>query len=176
MTSRFRDTKLSKIGKVPNGPIIPQARNCQTYPVCAEYAPLRLKFHYASLYDQPFSRCKVVENPTYTEWFQNDLKHWTIKSTQYILHTNPPRPKIPSVSLYNHPFSRYKAVENQECTEWPQNDLKHLSVKKPCIHWMLIHEAQIPFRFAPRKSVFEIQWYTIKIGNALNDSRMTLIT
>ncbi len=65
-TRRFRDTRLLKIEK---------SRKCTEWPqsdfehltvkvLCLDYIYLhsRLKFGSVSLYDQPFSRCKAVDN------------------------------------------------------------------------------------------------------------------
>ena len=41
------------------------------------------------LYDQPFSRCRVVENRKCTEWPQNNLELLTVKSTFHALRTYP---------------------------------------------------------------------------------------
>ncbi len=58
-TCHFRDTRLLKIGNTPNGSAITSSNYLHKY---TEYSPLRPKFHSVSLYDQPFSRYKVVEN------------------------------------------------------------------------------------------------------------------
>ena len=60
--------------------------NCQKYPTCI-YTEYVLPKAIVSLWDQPFSRCKVVENPKCTEWPQTDLEHLTVKSTLHILKT-----------------------------------------------------------------------------------------
>ncbi len=43
-------------------PELPYSLKCQKYPVYTEYSHPRPKFHSVSLYDEPFSRYKVVEN------------------------------------------------------------------------------------------------------------------
>ena len=47
------------------------------------------KFSSVSLYNQPFSRYKIVENRKCTEWPQNELETWAVKSTLYALNTYP---------------------------------------------------------------------------------------
>ena len=44
------------------------------------------KFHPIFLYDQPFSRYKVVDNRKCTKWHQNDFEYLTVKSTLYTLN------------------------------------------------------------------------------------------
>ena len=46
-------------------------------------------FYSVSLYDQSFSRYKVVENPKRPEWPQNDITHLSVKSSLYTLNTHP---------------------------------------------------------------------------------------
>ncbi len=81
---------------------------------------MRPKFYSVSLYDQLFSRYKVVEKPKCTDWPQNDFNHLTIISTLYELNTHSPqRPKVHSIPLYGKPFSSYKVVENRKCIDGP---------------------------------------------------------
>ncbi len=56
---------------------------CDKYPVHTEYLPPKPKFSSVLLYDQPFSRYKVVENWKCTEWPQIDIEHVTVKNTLY---------------------------------------------------------------------------------------------
>ena len=60
-------------------PVLPEAFNFHKYPVYAEYSSLMPKFNSVSLYDQPFSRCNIVDNRKCTQWPQNDLKHLVSK-------------------------------------------------------------------------------------------------
>ncbi len=139
-TSRFWETKLSKIGNTPNDleylTVKSTLYKLNTYLGIPYFYPILL------YYDHPFSRYQDAESRKCIEWPQTDL---TVKSTLYALHTgyfltvstplslrrkfssvcpaSPPRDKFSSVSLYNQPFSRYKVVENRKCTEWPQTDL-----------------------------------------------------
>ena len=88
-TCRFRHKRLLKIGTTLNDP--------QNYPKhltsqvsCIHWILIpEPKFHSDSLYDQPFSRYKIVENRKCTEWPQNNLKFLTVKSTLYTLNTHP---------------------------------------------------------------------------------------
>ena len=57
-----------------------------------------------SLYDQPFSRYKVVENRKCPEWPQNDLKQLTFKST---LHTPNTNPRGPSFTPFRSTIARF---------------------------------------------------------------------
>ncbi len=53
-----------------------------------------------SLYDQPFSRYKAVENKKYTEWFQIEMKHLTAQST--LIHTSSPyNPRSPNFDPFH---------------------------------------------------------------------------
>ena len=61
-TSHFRAAGLSKIGMQRMTPEWPYSRKCQKYPVYTEYSPPRPKFQSVSLYDQIFSRSRLVEN------------------------------------------------------------------------------------------------------------------
>ena len=121
----------------------------------------------------PFSRHKVVDNRTKkSEWTQNSLKHSTSQVyTEYASLW----PKFNFVSLYDQPYSRYKIVENWKCTQWPQSGIKHLTVEStlytPNTHpW--------GHKFTPFCSTTRHFWDTrlSKIGNAPNDTRMTLGT
>ena len=153
MTSRLRDTRLSKIGNAPNGL---NHLSVKKYPVYTEYSPPRPKFPSVSLYHQPFSRYKVVEYLKCTKWPQTDLNHLSVKSTVYAEYSSP-RTKFHSVSLYDQPFSRYIVVDNRKCTEWPQNHLKHLTVEST-LHTLNNHpQGPISIRFALWPAVFEIQ-------------------
>ena len=57
------------------------------YPVYTENSPPRPKSHSVLLYDQPFSRYKLVENRKFTKGPQNNLNHFTVKSYLYTLNT-----------------------------------------------------------------------------------------
>ncbi len=52
-----------------------------------EHSPPRSKFQSVSLYNQPFLRHSFVENRKCAEWPQNDLNHWSVKSTLCTLNT-----------------------------------------------------------------------------------------
>ncbi len=74
VVDHFRDTKLSIIGNTPNN-LRMTLETCQKYPVYIKYLPPRYKFLSVSLYDQLFSRYKVVENQ------QNQKCTWLIMNT-----------------------------------------------------------------------------------------------
>ncbi len=78
----FQDTKLSisEMHQMPSE--WPWILNSQKYPVYIKYLPPRFKFLSLSLYDQLFSRYKVVKNRKIrkcTDWSQTDLEYLTIK-------------------------------------------------------------------------------------------------
>ena len=84
--SCFQDTKLSKFGKLQMHRIASKLRwthNSKKYLVQPTYLPLRPKFCSFSLYDQPFSRYRVVEIGK----FRMHRKHLTVKSILYTLST-----------------------------------------------------------------------------------------
>ncbi len=127
-TSRLRDTRLSKVGKIRHAPNdVKMTLNTwqSTVPCIHEVTTNEAYISSFSLYDQPFSRYNVPENRKFWK-FPNDLK-LTLKSWQSkVPHINlPPRPKCLSVLLHDHPFSRYKVVKNrkkevhQMTSKWP---------------------------------------------------------
>ena len=61
-TCRFLDTRLLKIGNAPNDPRMTLTTLLSKYPLYTECSPPRLKLYSISLYSQPFSRYKLVEN------------------------------------------------------------------------------------------------------------------
>ncbi len=165
------------------------------YPVYTEYPPMRPKLHSISFYDKTFrdtSLSKIGNAP-------NDFYHITFKSSMYTLNSHL-KTKFHSVSLYDQEFSRYKLLGNRKCTEWHQNDLHHLTVKskysiyieclalRPKFHsvWLYCEKFPVYTEYAPPRPKF-IQLLSTtsnfrdtflsklsKIGNAMNDTTMTL--
>ncbi len=80
------------------------------------------------MYNQPFSRYKVVENRKCTELHQNAINHLTVTSTVYTMHTHPPCQNFTQFRSRTSYF-RDTLVENRKCTEWPHDNLNHLPVK-----------------------------------------------
>ncbi len=78
-TYRFRDTRLSKIGNTQYNLRMTSSTYLSKVPCILWILPPRPKFHSTSLYDQPFSRHKVVENRQCTEWPQIYPKHLAVK-------------------------------------------------------------------------------------------------
>ncbi len=84
------------------------------YTVYTKYLPTRPKLWSISLYDQPFSRYKVVKNCKCTQWPEIQHEYWTVKSTLYILSIYPWGPNflpVPSTTsrvkilpIYNSPI------------------------------------------------------------------------
>ncbi len=62
MTSRFRDTRLLKIGYALNDPTELEHLNHQKYPAYTKDLPQRTKFWSILLYNQRFSKYKVDKN------------------------------------------------------------------------------------------------------------------
>ncbi len=110
--------KLEMLRMIPEWP---KPLKYQNYPVYTEYSQPRRKFHSVSLYNQPFSRYKFVENQKCTEWHQNHLNHLTVKSTVYTLNT---LYRGPNFTLFLSTISRFrdtiKLVENRKYTERPR--------------------------------------------------------
>ncbi len=103
-------------------PESPEAFNFHKYPVYTEYSSLRLQFHYVSLYDQPFSRYKIVENWKCTKWPNNDLNHLSVKSTLYTLNTHTLGPNFNPFALRPAIFKILvfqKSEMNPMTPEWP---------------------------------------------------------
>ena len=74
------------------------------------------------LYDQPFSRYKVVENRKCTEWPQNDLNHLTVERTLYTMNTTPQGPNFTPFRSTTRRFreARLSQIGNAPMTpEWP---------------------------------------------------------
>ena len=174
-TSRFRDTSLSKIENAPNDPKWPQSLNCQKYPVYTQYPPPRVKFHSVSLYDEPFSRYKAVENPKCTKWPQNDLKNLTVKSTRIHWIFTPETQILLRFALRPAVFrdTRLSKIGNApKIVEWAHS---HLNVKST-MYTLNTH---------PRGKTFTLLHSTTrrfrdtrlsKIVNRPNEPRMTLST
>ncbi len=100
----------------------------ETYSVYIKYLSAKPTFWSVLLHNQPFSRCKVVENPKsrkFTEESQNGLQHVTSNYPVYTKYMYlPTRSIFWPAALNNQPFSRYKVVKNRKnrkCTEWPQH-------------------------------------------------------
>ena len=108
-TSRFWDTSFSKIGNAVHRMASkwPWTHNGQKYPTCTKYLPPRPKVWSVSLYNQPFSRYKIVENRKCTEGPENYLEHLAVKST---LQT--PDIQILVRLSYDQPFWRYSIFCN----------------------------------------------------------------
>ena len=94
----FLDTRLPKIGNALNNPEL--NLNPQQSKVLTEYLPLRPKFWSVLLYDQTFSRHKVVKNRIngkFTEWPQAYPEHLTALTfplyTKYL-------PLVPNCGLF----------------------------------------------------------------------------
>ncbi len=112
--------------------------------------------HSVLLYDQPFSRYKVVQSWKCTEWTQNDLEHLTVENTLYLLK----RPKFWSNSLYDQPFSRYNTNYNSPLTIMlPPHPKKKSNIKSLKFHnspdfffwegiWCVLSE-EMSFEFFP---------------------------
>ncbi len=133
VNSHFPDKKVVEIGNAPNN----LAMNSMNFQKCTvnkelsprgpNFSPTTSRTKVGLLYDQPFSRCKAVENRTCTEWTHWP---WTPKGQSTCIHWIPnPRPKFSSVSLYETAFFEIPGCRISECTEWPQTDLKHLTFK-----------------------------------------------
>ena len=93
----------------------------------------------------------------------------TIKSILHTPNTYPEAQIIIHFALQPG-FLEYKVIENRKSSEFCQTDLENLS-QVPCIHWILTPEAQMFIRFV-RPGIFDTR--LSKIGNALNDPRLTL--
>ena len=103
-------------------PECPWAVKCQKYPVYTEYSPPRPKFHYVSLYGQPFSRYRFFENQKCTIWPQNDLKHLSVKSTLCTPNIHPRGPNFNpfrSASSYFRDTGLSKTKMHRMTPEWP---------------------------------------------------------
>ncbi len=134
MTSRFRDTKLSKTGNAPKDIIDLEhlmVKHTMYMPSTYTRDPNFGSF-WSTTSRFEMHGCQNRNDRITQEW------SWTLNGQKYPVYKRnlpPPPPKhtppvqIWSVSLYAQPFSKYKIVENRKCTEWPQNDLGHLAVK-----------------------------------------------
>ncbi len=82
------------------------------------------------------------------------------------------RPKLWSVWLYDQPFSRYKLVENENAlNDFRMNDLKHI-YGISTLH--TLRTCNQGSTFGPFRATAIHSRRTKKIGNALNDLRVTL--
>ena len=123
-----------------------------------------------------YNMYKVSKNRKCTELPQTELGHLTVKSSLYTINTYIRSPDF-------HPFcsttnTRYKVAKNQKCTKWPQTELEQLTVKST-----LYTRHTYPWgpNFGPFHSRISLSWDTTctrsaKIGNALNDPKLNLIT
>ena len=149
----------------------PEALNCRKYPV---YSPPRPKFHSVSLHDQPFSRCKVVENRKCTKWPPNDLNHLTIKSTLYTLNRNPEA----HISLSFAP--RPAVFEIQGCGKSEM----HRMTPEWLNHLLKCQKYPVYTKYSPLTPKFHsVSFYVqsfryslVQNGKSPNDPRMTLST
>ena len=92
-TSHFRNTCLSKIGNAPNDPRkMTLSSKVSKVPyvhwILTPDAQISLRF---ALRPTVFE-IQVFRKSKWTQWPQNDLNHWSIKSTLYRLNTHPRPP------------------------------------------------------------------------------------
>ncbi len=134
MASRFGDTRLSKIKYVAfylwtNTEHV--TAKCTLY-ATNTYLRGSILLVCFSL-RQAFFKVQVVENRKCTEWPQNDIKYWTVKSTFYsIMGTYPKAQLLVRRALWTGVFhiqSCWKwemyRISHSMHGEWPQDDLKH---------------------------------------------------
>ena len=122
------------------------------HPVYTEYLSLRPKFHPVSLYDQPFSRYKIVENRKCTQW----PHHVSVKSTLCTLNThfrgqNLTPFRSTTIRCQDTGFSK---IGNAPID--PRMTFSTEVSKVPCAHWTLTPEAKISLLFALRSLVFHV--------------------
>ncbi len=167
--SRFRDTRLLKIGNAPNNPRMTLSTLLSnislyvmnTHPQGPNFTQFRSTTN--RFWDTCTSLSKIRNPPNDLRMILSTCIHWILT----------PRPKFYPVSLYGQPFSRNKLVENRKCTEWPENDIEHLTVKSTLYTLQNTHlwgSNFIPFR--SRTSHFR----DIGLLKIRNDTRMTLST
>ncbi len=93
-----------------------------------------------------------------TEWPQNDLNHWSVKSILCPLTT---RPSGPNFTLFRSMTSHFRDTGFLKIGNAP-NDPRMTFIsaqvsKVPCVHWILTPKAQISICFALRPGIFKIQ-------------------
>ena len=93
-----------------------------------------------SLYEEPFLSYRPFWEKC-IEWPQNDLEHYELKCTQYVLVLSL-IPKFHSVLLYGQPFLRYRVFWDK-CTEWTQMILNPTRSNAPHICISTIPGSQI---------------------------------
>ncbi len=71
---------------------------------------------------------QACQNSKCTKWPQNDLNHWSDKSTLCTVNTHP---QGPNLTLFRSTTSRFRdtGFSKIERTQWTQNYFNHLSVK-----------------------------------------------
>ncbi len=92
----------------------------QMYPICVLLVSTSLKFHFLSLFDQPFSRYRQIEASPL-----NDPKitlNLAKSNTSRMYYCCPRVSKVQSFSLYSQPFSSYMPFWDK-CTESPKMTL-----------------------------------------------------
>ena len=125
-------------------------------------------------YNQPFLKCKFVENWKFTEWLQNDL--WTLNSQRYSYSTHrkcPPGSAHPEVQILLHFTLRPAIFEIQDLKirkmYWMTSDWSWTlnSQKVSHIYTLNTPEAQIYVLFCSTTSQFQDRLW--KICNPPND-------
>ncbi len=84
---------------------------------------------------------------------------WTLLGQRYPIYMwqLPPSPKFQSVSLYRQPFARYTCQFETSAPNHPKVTINTKWKQIPHIHVTTVLESQIPFRFALRLAIFELQ-------------------
>ncbi len=151
-SSRFRDTKL--LNEIYQREDWPWTLNSQKCPIYTKYVLPRPKCGFALLYDQPFSKYKVVENRKCTDWPQNDLKFVRSKYCIYTETLTPDAKMLVRLALRRVIFKvqgcrKLQISEMYRMTsDWPWT----LTVQSTCTIYTLNCVC-----FALRSAVFEIR-------------------
>ncbi len=146
----------------------------KSYLVHTEYSPPNPIFCSVLLYDQPFSRYKIIKKVNALN--DSGMTLSTQLSKVPCIHSiRAPKTQFHFISLKSQPFSRYKVDENRKCTEWPQIDLNPLTVKGT-LYVLNTHPRGLNLN--PLRSTARHFRHTSlpKIRNTPNDPRITLTT
>ncbi len=98
------------------------------YPIYVLLVSMSPKFHFVSLYDEPFSSYRPFWEKR-TKWPQNDLESYKVKlSYIYVCFTSIHEAQI---SLFCSKTNHYRVTGQfwEKCTKWPQLDLEPYKVK-----------------------------------------------
>ncbi len=134
MTSHFRDTAFRNAPNDPRMTLNPYVSEVPcVHWILTHEAQISISFTLRPAIFE-IQACRKSES---TEWPQNALNHWSVKSTLYTRNTHT---RGPNFTLFRSTISHFRDTGFSKIRNEPNDPTMTLSTyvsKVPCVHWIL---------------------------------------